>query len=450
MFERFTNDARRVVVRSQEIARELGHSWIGTEHLLIALLEDPEGIASVTLSAIGVRSEAVRTEIELAVPATEGEVESHIPFTPRAKKVLELSLREAMRLKQHTIQPGHILLGLIREGDGMAAQAMVKQGTNLGRLRNEVLRRLAPYPEAGMRIVPPNVPEMTRGGVAAFDRARQLAEGKPVGSQHVLLGLFGDEDTLAKRALAALGVTREAVERELAALDPADTADESPERAGARRTRLQVSGDTVTFRIEDQALARLLGTSLGGWGRRGVGGDIVVSGTEPEAAEPFGRLFRAAEAVSRDLVQRIGPARMQPPSRGEGKPPGWSTRASVAGYSVTSEPDGPRSRLWAREGIDESEVRAWLAAWLDRVGTELHAREDVTFCTVLVGLRRDVMPDAPDADEWTVTNFSFGPGPAPAEWPRRPLSELLAFAATDLSQGAEPPDPQTPEPPAEP
>src|SRR5919199_3969320 len=98
MFERFTNDARRVVVRSQELARVLGHSWIGTEHLLIALLEDPEGIASVTLSAIGVRSEAVRTEIELAVPATEGEVESHIPFTPRAKKVLELSLREAMRL----------------------------------------------------------------------------------------------------------------------------------------------------------------------------------------------------------------------------------------------------------------------------------------------------------------------------------------------------------------
>ena len=443
MFERFTQDARRTVVLAQELARRLGHTSIGTQHLLLALLDDPEGVPVQALAAVGLRVDGVRSEIERAVPPTEAEVGKHVPFTPRAKKVLELSLRESMRLRQRTIEPGHVLLGLIREGQGVAAEALVKQGADLAQLGEEVARRLVgpDLDRAGMRALTPDPPQMTRGGVAAFDRARQLAKGGPVATQHVLLGLFGDEDTLAKRALTALGVTREAVERELARLDPAGTADEPPDRAGARHTRLQVSGDVVTLRFEDKELAGRLGATLRRWGRRGQGGEVDLSGAEPAVAEPFARLWRAADAVSRELVFGLTPTG-GPPTRGGWKPPGWTTRATVAGYSVTSEPEGFRSRLWTSEDVDEADLRAWLAGWLPRTGTGVSdAGEDVVYFTALVGRARDVEPDAPDPDEWVVANFSFGAGPAPVDWPRRPLAELLAYASTDLRRPAEPPDP---------
>ena len=445
MFERFTGSARQTVVLAQTLARQSGHSWIGTEHLLLALLDDPEGVAARALTATGVDTDALRTEIELAVPPVGAAVGSQAPFTPRAKKVLELSLRESMRLKQRTIEPGHILLGLLREGEGVAARALVSQGVDLDRLRQEVTRRLVgPVMEAGRRVVSPPPSDMTRGAVVAFDRARQLASDQPVGSQHLLLGLFGDDDTLAARALAALGVTREAVEQELAGLETADTADEPPERAGARRTRLQVSGDVVTLRIEDKELAGRLGTSLRRWGGRGKAGEIELPGSEPAVAEPFARLWRTAQAVSQEIVLRLEPAGMAP-APGEWKPPGWTTRASVAGYSVTSEPDGFRSRLWTDDEVDEAEVRAWLAESLSGRGAGPGAeRENVAYFTALVGRAREVEPEAPDPDAWVITNFSFGPGPAPADWPRRPLDELLAYAVTDLRR---PGGPAGPEPP---
>ena len=441
MFERFSGEARRTVVAAQELARAYGHTWIGTEHLLLALLDGPEGVAARAVAALGLSADGVRAEIERVVPPTGVEVgKEHIPFTPRAKKVLELSLRESMRLKQRSIEAGHILLGLIREGQGVAAMALVNQGADLRRLRDEVVRRLvAPVVESGVRIMSPDPPNMTRGAMFAVDRARQQAAAAPLGSQHLLLGLFGDEDTLAKRALIALGVTRDALERALAGLDPADTADEPPDRAGARRTRLQVSGDVVTVRIEDKELAGRLGASLGRWGRRGKGGEIEVPGTEPAVAEPFGRLWRAAQAVSRELVLRLEPAAGAGPLAGEWKPPGWTTRASVAGYTVTSEPEGPRSRLWTKEELDEVTVRSWLAGWIEDRGAKLQAEEDASFFTVLVGRRREVDPDAPDPDAWVVTNFSFGAGPAPPEWPRRPLAQLLAYALDDLGGPQEPP-----------
>ena len=319
MFERFTDEARRAVVLAQDLARQSGHTWIGTEHLLLALLDEPEGITTLSLLALEVDPEAVRREIELIVPPTAGEVGRQIPFTPRAKKVLELALREAMRLRQRNIDGGHILLGLIREGEGVAIQALVQAGADLQRLSQDVNRRLATLPHRqGRMIVRPDIPEMTRGGVDAFHRARELASGKPVGSQHVLLGLFGEEDTLAKRALANLGVTKEAVEQQLAGLDATDTADEPPDKAGARRTRLQVAGDVVTLRIEDKDLASHLGLMLKRWSRPGEAGLIEVSGSEPRATEPFARLWRTAEGVSRDIAQRLGMfERPTPPPAGE-------------------------------------------------------------------------------------------------------------------------------------
>jgi ATP-dependent Clp protease ATP-binding subunit ClpC len=143
MFERFTDRARLVVVLAQEEARELGHDYIGTEHLLLGLIRDGEGVAAQALDALGIRLDAARREIrEIVGQGEKSTLPSHIPFTPRAKKVLELSLREALQLGHNYIGTEHILLGLIREGDGVAVQVLVKLGADLNRVRQEVIQIL--------------------------------------------------------------------------------------------------------------------------------------------------------------------------------------------------------------------------------------------------------------------------------------------------------------------
>jgi ATP-dependent Clp protease ATP-binding subunit ClpC len=139
MFERFTDRARRVVVLAQEEARELGHNYIGTEHILLGLLREDDGLAARALAAMGIGLDAVRREVRQIIGPGEGEQAGHIPFTPRAKKVLELSLREALQLGHNYIGTEHILLGLVREGEGVAAQVLVKMGADLNRVRHEVI-----------------------------------------------------------------------------------------------------------------------------------------------------------------------------------------------------------------------------------------------------------------------------------------------------------------------
>ena len=145
MFERFTDRARRVVVLAQEEARMLNHNYIGTEHLLLGLIHEGEGVAAKALAAMEIRQEAVRQRIEALVGRGEDAPSGHIPFTPRAKKVLELSLREATQLGHNYIGTEHILLGLIREGEGVAAQVLVSLGTDLNRTRQQVIQLLHGY-----------------------------------------------------------------------------------------------------------------------------------------------------------------------------------------------------------------------------------------------------------------------------------------------------------------
>ena len=139
MFERFTDRARRVVVVAQEEARKLSHSYIGTEHLLIGLVQEGEGVAAKVLKTFGISAAAVRTQVEEIVGEGSQAPSGHIPFTPRAKKVLELAMREGVRLDHNYIGTEHILLGLIREGEGVAAQILVKLGADLGRVRQKVV-----------------------------------------------------------------------------------------------------------------------------------------------------------------------------------------------------------------------------------------------------------------------------------------------------------------------
>src|SRR5687767_11404364 len=145
MFERFTDRARRVVVLAQEEARMLSHNYIGTEHILLGLIHEGDGIAAKALESLGVSLEAVRAQVEEIIGQGQQAPSGHIPFTPRAKKVLELSLREALQLGHNYIGTEHILLGLIREGEGVAAQVLVKLGADLNRVRQQVIQLLSGY-----------------------------------------------------------------------------------------------------------------------------------------------------------------------------------------------------------------------------------------------------------------------------------------------------------------
>jgi ATP-dependent Clp protease ATP-binding subunit ClpC len=145
MFERFTDRARRAVVLAQEEARMLNHDYIGTEHILLGLIHENRGVAARALESLGISLDAVRQQVKEIIGQGQQPPSGHIPFTPRAKKVLELSLREALQLGHSYIGTEHILLGLIREGDGVAAQVLVKLGADLNRVRQQVIQLLHGY-----------------------------------------------------------------------------------------------------------------------------------------------------------------------------------------------------------------------------------------------------------------------------------------------------------------
>ena len=170
MFQRFSDRARRVVVLAQEEARMLNHNYIGTEHILLGLIQEGEGVAAKALESMGISLEAVRNQVEEIIGRGSSAPSGHIPFTPRAKKVLELSLREALQLGHNYIGTEHILLGLIREGEGVAAQVLTKLGADLDRVRNQVVQLLT-------------------GAAASSKESMELGEAMPQGN--LLLDQFG-------------------------------------------------------------------------------------------------------------------------------------------------------------------------------------------------------------------------------------------------------------------
>jgi ATP-dependent Clp protease ATP-binding subunit ClpC len=180
MFERFTDRARRVVVLAQEEARMLNHNYIGTEHILLGLIHEGEGVAAKALEFLGVSLNGVREQVQEIIGQGQQAPSGHIPFTPRAKKVLELSLREALQLGHNYIGTEHILLGLIREGEGVATQVLVKLGADLNRVRQQVIQLLSGYQ-----------------GKEPVSAGGQQQEGAPAGS--VVLDQFGRNLTQAAR-----------------------------------------------------------------------------------------------------------------------------------------------------------------------------------------------------------------------------------------------------------
>ena len=434
MFERFTGEARTAVVLAQVQARDLGHDYIGTEHLLLALLATDSGVKD-TLGALGVTADDVKAEILALVGRGEGAGSGHIPFTPRSKKVLELSLREAIGFKHASIQPEHILLGLLREGEGLAAQILHHQGVDLGRLRQEVMVRLPPVagPGPGARRGPrrffargePEVARpMTAGAARVAGQAAKRAGDAPVASQHYLLGLLDDEVSLAAKTLAALGVTRDQVEAKLAELGSEGTSDEPPAQWGARHTSVAAEGDLVMVRITDADLAARVRHLYGQLDVRFLQGPDVLPGAD--------RLWLAIHPLLEQSVRQLEGSAAPAPEP-DWQPPGWM-EAGAATYAVVSKPEGPAPQLWTAEGVDPEAVRAYLADWVAASLPGPRGDEPVVYLAVNIGKAGDIVPDAADPDAFFISRFTSGAVGPRLDWPHVALATLVAAAVDDLSR----------------
>ncbi|MBX3088789.1 MAG: ATP-dependent Clp protease ATP-binding subunit, partial [Cryobacterium sp.] len=189
MFERFTDRARRVIVLAQEEAKMLNHNYIGTEHLLLGLIHEGEGAAAKALESLGISLDAVREQVQDTIGQGQQQPTGHIPFTPRAKKVLELSLREALQLGHNYIGTEHVLLGLIREGEGVAAQVLVKLGADLNRVRQQVIQQLSGYQGKEQVQVGANEQAAAQAGSQILDQfGRNLTQAAREGKLDPVIG----------------------------------------------------------------------------------------------------------------------------------------------------------------------------------------------------------------------------------------------------------------------
>ena len=217
MFERFSERARQVVVLAQDEARTLKHNYIGTEHILLGLLREEEGLAARVLDTLDITVEEVRAQVARIVGQGDEVTTGQIPFTPRAKKVLELALREALSLGHNYIGTEHILLGLVRENEGVAARILLDFDADAEKIRNEIIRMLSgPGRRAATGAGDPSpeferFTEHARGVVVlALDEARALKHNS-IGTEHILVGLLREEEGLAALALASLDLTLDEV-----------------------------------------------------------------------------------------------------------------------------------------------------------------------------------------------------------------------------------------------
>jgi ATP-dependent Clp protease ATP-binding subunit ClpA len=399
MFERFTNRARHVVVLSQEEARLLNHNYIGTEHILLGLLGEPDSIGGQVLASFGFTRDDVREEVVQKVGRGKKQLSGHIPFTPRAKKTLELSLREALAIKHNYIGTEHILLGLIREGEGVAAQ-ILRDHTDLLEIRlavlnavsvtdpgeageagegaeetNAVLRwlrtRLTRHAAASLPFRPglPGAEPATRGTPAveaALQQAARLAGPLPVGSHHLLLAALADSNSAASAALASLGVDLDELRQKLRAAQVTGTSDEQPEQAGRRQMAIEVTDEILTLVLTDPVIVEAGKEALRAVNARAAataksadedasdaeGADEDASGEEAESTSATSKVIRGDNPYATNLANvwlelrktlntLADPAAGTPRARIALKPPGTTDPAEPTDENEPEEPDAP-------------------------------------------------------------------------------------------------------------
>jgi ATP-dependent Clp protease ATP-binding subunit ClpA len=355
MFERFTNLARQVIVRSQEEARGLHHNYIGTEHLLLGLLNVREGLAAQALDRFGMTPEGVREEVKSMIGIGKKPMSGHIPFTPRAKKTLELALREALELHHNYIGTEHLLLGVIREGEGVGAQILQRHAADLTAVRMAVVdllqsatsresrRSLARLMEArsgetGLGGDEPADLPTTPAAQTSLGEAARLAGRLPVGSHHLLLAALNDPNTAAARTLTSIGVDLHQAREALRQADVAGTSDELPEEAGRRQMRIRVTDDQVTVEATDQAIIDVGRAAL-----EALGDQADPAGTIPgdlAASASLSEVWLALEQSLRDIRRRAQAGAGAPaPEAPEAEAP--EAGAPAAGPSAPDKPAEP-------------------------------------------------------------------------------------------------------------
>lgn len=292
MFERFTGESRQVVVSAQEAARELLHHHIGTEHLLLALIGQESSPVRRALIGLGIVPGPLTSAVLELVPNRSSAPPGHIPFTPRAKKVLELSLREALSRGDEDIRPEHLMLGLLREGSGTAAQVLQRDGRTLEEIRAAVVQAAGAgtAPSGGLR---------TPAAEQVLATAERLAAGAPVGSHHLLEALVSIDSGVALQVLTELGVTPETLTERLDATDLTGTGDSTPEQAAAAGMTWAVSADAVTLTSTDPALVEQVRRLVDE-----VGGPLTGNGV---LAGPFIALHQALQTAAGQLAEGLVP-----------------------------------------------------------------------------------------------------------------------------------------------
>jgi ATP-dependent Clp protease ATP-binding subunit ClpA len=320
MFERFTNYARHVVVLSQEEARRLQHNYIGTEHLVLGQLGEPEGLAAKVLAGFGMTLDSARRDVTEMIGTGKSETSGHIPFTPQAKKVLEYSLREALQLDQSYIGTEHLLLGSLRDPGGTGAQLLKRYGDLLA-IRVAVLdqipvavaaagaakqRRWATSDESKVLAALNATPAVD----TALTAAAGLAGSRAVGTHDLLAAALTDTESAVARALANAGVDLDLVRQALRDTDVTGTTDELPEEAGRRQMTIRATDSLVTIEVTDPAIVTAALAAAEAAGEQGV-----IRGDQRAAAS----LTTVWQALGTSLaeIERSARARTAPDEESE-------------------------------------------------------------------------------------------------------------------------------------
>ena len=312
MFERFSSRARHAIVLAQEEARGLDHAHIDTEHILLGLLAEPDSVAAKVLAGAGIDLTRCRDEVIGIVGRGDSAPRGHIPFTARAKKVLELSLREALALGHNYIGTEHILLGLEREHEGVATRVLTELGV-IDQVRPLTLAEI--QRTASGAAEPSPQPRRTAGAEALITVAEQLAGPAPMGTHHLLEAMSLVDGTLAAGALGALGVGPEALVAKIDELGTAGTTDASPEVEATQQMTVHISAEELRVVLRDpaalalaQQLSTIVGTDLDG---SGPTGGLLIG------------LWQANVDALRALVGRVDPG------DDEDTPAGGSGRSAI-------------------------------------------------------------------------------------------------------------------------
>jgi hypothetical protein len=316
MFERFTDRARRILVLAQEDARSRNHNYIGTEHIALGLLVEGEGVAAKALQQVGVNIDALRDDIVSRMGARQGPATEAPPFTPKAKRALELSLGEALKLGHNYIGTEHLLLGLMAEGAGIAAQALAASGATSTDLRRVVVELLAGdglISKKAMTSPPSTTTARTVGDVTpAVDvtlrGARARAGQRPIGTHDLLAAILYSDRSAAVTALANAGFVLDDLRAAVANASTLDTSDQTPEEAVARQVDVRVAGERIVITVEDTTL-------LAAFKAATPDATAGLTGTNPRVAHDLGNLWQQVHAILGTAVDRLAKPPLDEPGR---------------------------------------------------------------------------------------------------------------------------------------